>query len=80
MNDYNKKIIDEISSELNISKNKVEQVTKHFFNWQREKFIECENTEYVWTGFGKFKLMENKYNKFVENNNKLNDKENNNNK
>lgn len=67
MIDYNKKIIDEISKELNIPKNKVEHVTKFFFNWQREKFIECENTEYVWKFFGKFKILEKKYTEHVNN-------------
>lgn len=64
--DYNEKIIDEISKELNIPRSKVEHVTKFFFNWQREKFIECENTVYKWNYFGKFSIMESRYNKYIE--------------
>lgn len=61
MTDYNKKIIEEISKELGISKSKVEHVTKFFFNWQREKFIECDNVEFKWSQFGKFRVMKNRY-------------------
>jgi nucleoid DNA-binding protein len=67
MEDYNKKIIDEISKELGINKNKVEQATKFFFNWQRQKFIECDNVEYRWRHFGKFKIIKNRYQSYVDN-------------
>ena len=64
--DYNKKIIEDISKEMNIPKYKVEDVTKYFFNWQRQKFIECKNVEYRWNYFGKFNIIKNRYNKYVE--------------
>jgi hypothetical protein len=64
--DYNKKIIEEIAKELNLPKNKVEQVTKFFFDWQRQKFIECENVEYKWNYFGKFKIIKKRYNKYYD--------------
>lgn len=64
--DYNNKIIDEIAKDLNIPRSKVERVTKFFFSWQQEKFIECENIQYNWKYFCKFNIIEKRYDKYKQ--------------
>lgn len=59
-----KEIINEIAEELDIPKVKVKTVVYHFFNWQRQKFIELENECYYWKYFGKFKIIPSRYEKW----------------
>lgn len=60
-------IIREIAAEKGITIKKTDHAVKHFFNWQRQKFIELENETYYWKHFGKFKVMKDRYNKHIEN-------------
>jgi hypothetical protein len=64
--DYHKKIIEDLAKEFNLPKSKIDHVTKHFFSWQREKFIECDNVEYKWNYFGKFKIIQRRYDNYID--------------
>ncbi len=71
----NKKVIDEVAEELNLSKSKVKHAVQHFFGWQREAFDKLEYKSYLWNHFGTFSIIPDRYEEHVrKENNKRNNK------
>ncbi len=67
MNSTIRKIIEEIAAEEGISRPRVEHAIRHFFNWQRQSFIDIDYSGYYWRYFGKFKVIKKKYDKLINN-------------
>lgn len=67
-----KEIIEEIAEELNISKVKVENIIRHFFNWQRDSFINLKFSTYYWKYFGKFSIIKKRHDAYIKRINKTN--------
>lgn len=60
----NKKVIDELSEELGLTKTKIKHATQHFFGWQRQAFENLEYESYLWNYFGTFKIIPKKHKEY----------------
>ena len=50
-------IVKELMEEFELSKGQTEKVIKHFFNWQRQSFVDLEYSDYNWKYFGNFNVI-----------------------
>lgn len=58
MDDVINNIIEEISEELNIEKDKVEKSVRVVCDWTRRNLINMEYPSILWNYFGKFSIIE----------------------
>ena len=65
-NSLNRKVIEELSEELGISKQKIKHATQHFFGWQREAFDNVDYESYLWRYFGTFKVIPKRYEEHIK--------------
>lgn len=61
----NDKVINELSDELNIHKDKIHKCIQHFFQWQRKAFNDMEYESYLWNYFGTFSIIPKPYEKYI---------------
>jgi len=59
-------IVKELMEEFELPKSHVEKVVKHFFNWQRQSFIDLEYSDYNWKYFGNFKVIKKRLTKKIK--------------
>ena len=69
-------IVKEVAAELGVTEFKVTKVVENTFNYLRNSMTKLECAEYYIPKFGKFNIIQKRYEKHIENNkNKANKKE-----
>lgn len=77
MDKHIEKVIKEVAVKLKVKEELVEEIVKNYFNWQRTNMIEHSQEIFYLPYFGKFSIIEKRYEAWLtsqKDNNKSNNK------